>query len=338
MAKAKKLPSGSWRVQVFSHKDINGKSHYESFTAPTKAEAEMKAAAFSATKKSRVKHDLTVADALSGYISAKEAVLSPATVRGYVRMQKKNYSTIEKKKIRSLTSENMQIFVSDLSNTLSPKTVRNVYALLTASIALYAPDMTFKVTLPAKQVKRPVSPSDDVVKVLYDSAYPKLRICLGFAMCGVRRGEICALKYEDINDGVVHIHADMVKDKKGKWIYKEIPKTSGSDRFLRLPDFLIEEIGEGNGFIININPNTVTKQFLKYRNKLGMTIRLHDLRHYFASTAAVLDIPDTYTADMGGWQRGGSVMKSVYQNNIASMSDYYNDRINQHLDDVIKKK
>lgn len=338
MAKAKKLPSGSWRVQVFSYKDTAGKKHYESFTAPTKAEAEMKAAEFAANKRSRIKSGMTVGDAISGYIAAKEAVLSPATVRGYVRMQDNNYSAIEKKKIRSLTSEDMQLFVSDLAKTLSPKTVRNVYALLTASIALYAPDMSFKVTLPAKQVKRPVSPSDDSVKVLYDAAYPKLRICLGFAMCGVRRGEICALKYEDIKDGAAHIHADMVKDKNGKWIYKEMPKTSDSDRFLKLPDFLLDEIGEGKGFIIDINPNTVTKQFIKYRNRLGINIRLHDLRHYFASTAAVLDIPDIYTADMGGWQRGGSVMKSVYQNNITSMSDYYNDRINQHLDNVIKKE
>ena len=35
MATARKLPSGSWRIQVFDHKDVDGKKHYKSFTAPT---------------------------------------------------------------------------------------------------------------------------------------------------------------------------------------------------------------------------------------------------------------------------------------------------------------
>ena len=76
MAKAKKLPSGSWRVQVFSYKDAAGKNHYESFTAPTKAEAEMIAAEFKASKDRKSKHDLTVEEAVNGYIQAKDGVLS----------------------------------------------------------------------------------------------------------------------------------------------------------------------------------------------------------------------------------------------------------------------
>ena len=51
MAKAKKLPSGSWRARAYSYTDADGKKHYESFTAPTRAEAELKASEFMATKK-----------------------------------------------------------------------------------------------------------------------------------------------------------------------------------------------------------------------------------------------------------------------------------------------
>ena len=46
MAKAKKLPSGNWRIRVYSHTDDTGKKHYESFTAPTKQQAEMMGAKF----------------------------------------------------------------------------------------------------------------------------------------------------------------------------------------------------------------------------------------------------------------------------------------------------
>lgn len=41
MPKAKKLPSGNYRCQVFSHKDAQGKKIYKSFTAPTKRQAEL---------------------------------------------------------------------------------------------------------------------------------------------------------------------------------------------------------------------------------------------------------------------------------------------------------
>lgn len=335
MATAKKLPSGSWRVQVYSHSK-DGKKIRESFTAPTKAEAEMRAAEYANRKRRRARHDMTVAEAIEGYINAKEAVLSPSTIRGYARMQKTDYALIEGKRINSLTSEDMQLFVSDLTRRKSPKSVRNAYGLLTASITLYSPDMKFSVTLPAKSKKRPVSPTDNEVRALYDAAYPQLRLCISFAMCGIRRGEMCAFCHEDLSDGVIHIDKDMVKDRHGKWIVKPRPKTDDSDRYVVLPPFVLEQIKPGTGRILNINPNTITKQFIKYRNKLGLSLTFHDIRHYFASTASILGIPDIYTADMGGWDRNSSVMKTVYQNNIKSMSDLYAQKMNEHLDKVIE--
>lgn len=335
MAKAKKLPSGNWRVNAYSHTDENGKQHRVSFTAPTKAEAEMKAAQYANSKKRLSYTDLTVGEAIDRYITAKEAVLSPSTIRGYDRMRKNDYKFIEKKRIKNLSSEDMQLFVSNLAQTKSPKSVRNAYGLLTASIALYAPDMHFNVTLPAKQKKRPVSPTDDAIRALYDAAYPRLKLCISFAMCGIRRGEMCAFTYEDLSNGIIHIDKDMVKDKYGQWIIKPRPKTEDSDRYVTLPPFVLDQIGQGTGRIITITPNSITRQFIKYRNKLGLSLTFHDIRHYFASSASVLGIPDIYTADMGGWNRNSSAMKSIYQNNITSMSEYYANKMNNHLTKII---
>lgn len=84
MPKAKKLKSGSWNVTVFSHIE-DGKRKYESFTAPTKNEALLMAAEFKAGKKRKVQCDLTVGEALDGYIRAKDAcclrALSGDTIR-----------------------------------------------------------------------------------------------------------------------------------------------------------------------------------------------------------------------------------------------------------------
>lgn len=335
--KARKLPSGMWRAQAYAFTDEDGRQHKESFTAPTKAEAEMLANEYKARRKRSLRNDLTVGDAIDGYIRAKEGVLSPSTIRGYVKMRARYFGAIERKKVRSITSEDIQVYISELAGKYSPKTVKNVYALLTPSIALYNPDIVLKVTLPAKRKKRPVSPSDDAVRLLLNNAPPSLRKCIALAMCALRRSEMCALKYEDISDGVAHIHAAIVQDKDDKWIYKPYPKTSDSDRYLKLPRAVLDIIGEGKGYIITCNPETITKRFYDLRKELGLNIRLHDLRHYFASTAAVLDIPDIYTEDFGGWQRGSAVMKKVYQNNIRSMSEYYNEKINAHLDNIIQE-
>lgn len=327
MAKAKKLPSGAYRIRVYSHTE-NGKKIYESITGYNKADVELKAAEFKAIKKRRMRLDLTVKDAIDRYISSKEHVLSPSTLREYRRLQKHNFKEIEHKKIKSISSEDLQRFVNDKAVSLSPKSVRNTYGLLSASIALFQPDIHYRVTLPQKTVFRPESPSDEAVQSLLDNSKGVLHTCILLGIRGFRAGEICALKYEDVQNGIAHIHADMVKGPDKKWHYKEVPKNSGSDRFVRVPD-----LGEGDGFIIPWTPAYLTKRFIYLRNSLGVSVRFHDLRHFFASKAAVLNIPDLYTADMGGWSRGGnsSVMKSVYQNNIRSMSDYYAEKMEEHL-------
>lgn len=328
---AKKLPSGSWRARVYSYTDGSGTRHYESFTAPTQAEAEMLATQFKAKANRKERAKLTVKQAIDGYINAKRKVLSPSTCRAYEQMARMRYDRIANKRVDRLTSEDVQIWISDMSGEVSPKTVRNVYSLLRASIALYSPDKVFRVTLPAKEVKRSVSPSDDVIRALYQNADDKLKRVLILAILGMRRGEIAALKFSDIKDHVAHVHADIVRDPDGEWIYKEIPKTADSDRYVRLPD----DFPDGDGYVVGWLPDTITKRFIEHRNRLGLDLRLHDLRHYFASSAKVIGIPDIYTADMGGWKRDGSVMKAIYQNNIESISEYYAKKMVDHVNKVI---
>lgn len=79
---ATQLKSGNWHTQVFVGLDENGKKIRESFTAPTKWEAEKMAAEYIVNGMKR-KARFTVADAIDGYISAKKNVLAPSTLRGY---------------------------------------------------------------------------------------------------------------------------------------------------------------------------------------------------------------------------------------------------------------
>ena len=336
MATAKRLPSGSYRARVYSHTE-NGRKIYESFTAPTKKEAEMQAAEWAANKDRRKRTDLTVKEAISGYIRAKEGVLSPSTIRGYDRMLRNNYAPIINTPIRKLTSEDLQLFVSELAKNKSSKTVHNVYGLLTAALALYEPDLMFRVTLPAKAKKRPSSPSDEAVATLFREASPTMKKCIALAAFGsCRRGEICALTYDDLDGNILHITKDMVQDKENTWHLKNMPKNSESIRDALLPDEVIDLFQDGSGKLVSYaNPASISKCFTKLRDRLKVNIRFHDLRHYYASIGAVLGIPDNYLADFGGWRRGSSVMKEVYQNNITSMSEVYARKMADHFGKII---
>lgn len=328
MATAKKLPSGNWRVQVFSYTDENGKKHRESITAPTRQEAELKAAAFAVSRNRVISSDLTVKEAIEGYIALKEKVLSPSTIRSYKGMTKK-FTPIDKLRIRKLDNQTIQGFINDLSSEVSPKTVRNVYALLTSALGLYAPELHFKITLPQKADRIVKAPSKAEVDQIYKMSKGELRKAIYLGMLGVRRGEICSVEYEDIEDNLLHIHRDLIRGTDG-WELKEIPKTSESERYVLLPPKFRETLGEGTGRIVDRSPNTITMSFHQLALSCGVSIHLHELRHYFASMAHAMNIPDQYIMAMGGW-KSDHVMKKIYRNSIDDIEKKYREEYAKNI-------
>lgn len=339
MATAKKLPSGNWRVQVFSHTDANGKKVIESFTASTKEEANLWASEFAAKKKRRKTFNLTVYEAIEGYINAKENVLSPSTIRAYRIQLRNNYSTIANTSIKKLTNEQLQIFVSALTEYVTPKSVANIYGLLSSALRFYMPDAVFHVTLPKRAKKRKNAPSDEDIQKLFNIAPPELKKCIALgAFTSMRRGEICALTYGDMEDHIIHVTKDIVQGFDKKWYIKDLPKTEDSYRDCYVPDNVLKLLGSGEKserIIKYKNPTSVTRVFTRIRDSLGLNVCFHDLRHYYASIGAVLGIPDNYLADFGGWKRGSNVMKSVYQNSIKDKSESYAEKMAEHFNKLI---
>ena len=337
MANAKKLPSGSWRVQAFSHKDpVTGKRIYKSFTASTKAEAQRMAAEFMCSSR-EVDGNPTVMECVDSYIESKSGVLSPSTVRGYVRI-KKRLAPLAGTRIQDLRSPDVQYLISDLSRTLSPKSVRNIHSLLMSSIR-QAGDFHFRVTLPSRRPVEYHTPTDTDVKRLIDSAGHDLRIAILLAATGtLRRGEVCALDYSDVlyDFNAVYVHRDMVQDKDNRWIIKEMPKTSGSIRRVQLPKEVIQVIGRGDGFVYPHSPAVLTNSFTALRNRLGLKCRFHDLRHYAASVMHAIGVPDQYIMERGGWT-DDRVLKEVYRNTLSDKTKQFTAMTNKYLSENITR-
>lgn len=339
MSKPNKLPSGSWRIRVYSYTDTDGKKHYESFTASTKEEVKMLAAQFSNNKEIRRSEDITVHDAVSLYIESNSAVLSPSTIRGYYANAKK-MTSIDNLKIRRLTSIDVQTFINDLTKRGSaPKSIKNIYGLLRSALTFCGIDKRFMVHLPTTPKKPKYSPEDEQIITLYQKASQKMKICISLAAFhSLRRGEISALKYADLKGRELYVHSDMVRGVNG-WVHKETPKTDASNRIVYLNDTELELIGSGspNDYIIGIVPAGITKNFSALCNRCGIKMRFHDLRGYFASVAAQF-MPDFYLSNLGGWREGSKVLKDSYQKPVVSIKEGYANKLNEHFEEMIRKK
>lgn len=359
MASAKKLPSGNWRVQVFSHRDSNGKKVMMSFTASTKAEAEMKAAKFANNKDRSATSTMTLSKCIEEYISTRTSTLSPSTIRSYRNMQEKYFKELADKDINKITNADVQRMLNNLQNTvwtdkqgnkklLSCKSISNIYALFSAAIKFKSKDIIFNVELPTENNPDEVKmedyqekqlPSTNEIQLLFNMAYPWLQKCIALAaFSGMRRGEIAALRYKDIVPGEnkLFVHTAYAMDEKNNWVLKP-PKTKGSIRFVNVPKEVIDLLGTGDPeeFIIGYNPNTISKMFIKLRDNMGVDVRFHDLRHYYASIGNILHIPDTVLADFGGWDHNSPVMKEIYQNKVKDISEGYAKKMNDYFSNII---
>ena len=332
MATPKKLPSGKWRAQGF-YRDETGKVHRPSFVASTKAEAARMVAEWQAGK-SMEPSDMAVKDCIERFISSREAVLSPSTIRGYRAMQKKFYGKIEHIRIQSLTSEDLQAYISNFGINHSPKSVRNAYALLSSSLSMFT-DKKYRVTLPQKIEYMRIMPTDDDVRTLMEQANQHLRKAIALAAVGtLREGEVCALRYKDIDRtrNTIHVHSDMVKDQHGKWVIRPCPKTSSSDRYIPLPQQVIDLLGDGEPeeLVYGRTPAAINQGFNRLRARVGLKCRYHDLRSYAASIMHALNIPDQYIQERGGWETD-TILKSVYRNTLSDQSVKYANRANDHF-------
>lgn len=345
MAKAKKLKSGSWRCLAYSHtervwdpkkKDWTEKRIYESFTAPTKKEAELMAAEFAVTKDVKKRpENMTLYEAIDKYIQIKEGVLSPTTVRTYKSARRTHFEDIGDLSIRDINSSAIQSWISDLSKRLQPKTIKNTYGLLAATLDMFNPDLHIKVKLPQKKDSSFYTPSDSDIKTLLSQIEgTELEIAVLLAAFGtLRRGEICALTDQDIHGNCITVNHAFVRDENNEWILKE-PKTVGSKRTIELPEFVIKKMSGIEGYIVKAHPDALSERFRRALKKSGLPkFRFHDLRHYSASILHAIGVPDQYIMQRGGWV-SDHVMKTVYRNVIDEESERQNQKIMAHFNQM----
>lgn len=330
--KATKLPSGSWRVRVYDYTDKDGKQHYKSFTCDDKTlkgkkKCEHMATTWALEKNHAAKLGITFGEALDMYIADREATRSASTIREYKRIREKHMQALMSKSLQKLTQEDIQRCIDQEYKTHSAKTIRNWHGLIYAVLKEYRPDFRVNTNLPKKEQADIYVPSEAEIKeLLAVSKGTELELPILLAAFGpMRRGEICALRYESIDGSRVHVRENMVKDSSKSWLVKA-PKSFAGDRFIDYPDFVAKHWAgskKKKGRITDLNPDNITNQFGRLLVRNGIVddegsprYHFHCLRHFCISYLhAKVKLPDAYIMERGGWENDG-VLKNVYRHTM----------------------
>ena len=358
MATAKKLPSGSWRVQVYAGKDAAGKNQYRSFTRPTKKEAEYEALQWQLHYKeiSRDSSSMTLAEAMDKYIKSKDGILSPSTIRGYDIIRREHLKGLMDQRLNRLTPALIQEAINQeakpyidkhgKTKTPSPKSVRNVHGLLSAVLTEYCPGLRLNTTLPQKQVtEQSILEPEEIAALLraVDGTEMEIPVLLAVWLC-MRSSEITGLTWDcvDFQRGTVTIRQARVRNSRNEWVEKGT-KTTGSTRTVNAPDYILDKLAAAKKdaateYVVNIKGNCLYQRLKTILRKNDLPdIRFHDLRHTAASVMLMLNVPDKYAQRRGGWSTS-TTMKNVYQHTMAAKRSAVDDAIDNYFIRLVQPK
>ena len=340
MSKIKQLPSGKYNSTVYDYTDSAGKRHYKSITAESKREVKQLVAEFLANRsesKNSDKGNTTISEAITQYIESKNNILSPSTLKAYNTILKHNLKSIMPVPLNKLQLSDIQLAINNESESNAPKTVRNINSLLKASILFIDPDFTYKVTLPQREKPDIQIPTEEEMIKIFTAVKGKrieIPIYLG-AVCGMRRSEIIALKWEDVDleKGTLTVRAASVISSDGK-VVRKTTKTTASKRTIRLfaPVLnLLKEAEHTSEYVAGYpHPNRITDTFTTLLKDLDLPhYRFHDLRHYAASTMLLLNLPKNYICSFLGHETE-RMLDTVYGHVMKDKKDALLDIVDTH--------
>lgn len=346
MAKAKQLPSGSWRVRVYD----NESKKYLSFTSklPGKAgknEAEFLAKEWQAgRKKKTVSSQKTIYELVKEYIESKEALLSPSSIRGYYIILNNALGDFGEKKVRLLTEKELQFWVSQNAQKYAPKSVKSQYGLVTAALRQERIQLDFaSVLLPKIQKSDRRIPNEKEIAVILhmiEGTSVELPVTIAVTL-GMRQSEIAGLKWSDYDGESFNIHAAVVPDKHNKYVYKESTKSEASTRVIEVDGILKERLDRAertSEFISPMLPSSVLRKFDQLCEKNGLPhFTMHEQRHGNASMMLAKGVPDKYAMKRLG-QSSPNMIKDIYQHLYQSKEKEVADTVSKAFSEIYDTK
>ncbi len=320
--KARKLTSGSWFIQL----RLGGESI--PITAKTEKECSRQAqfikAEYMAGKRANPSGPIpsklpTLGEATDTYIAKRDAVLSPATIRGYRTIRKSRFSTIMDKSLSDIADDDWQAICNAEAKLCSAKTLKNAWGLLVSVIADTTGNPPPKVKLP--QVisnERPFLETEQIRPFIQAVHGTNIEIPALLALSSLRRSEILALRWEnvDLKKQLIKVRGAAVPNDKHQLVQKKENKNTASNRTvpIMLRELLeaLQAARQDSGMVVRCNEDMILRRINKIcaENKLPL-VGVHGLRHSFVSLAYHLGVPEKIVMEIGGWS-DYQTMRKIY--------------------------
>lgn len=325
MASFKKLNNGSYQATISCGRDANNKQIRKYVTRPTLKECKTAAREIETEYEEGLLlniKNIRLSAWMDEWLKVNKNSLSPSTYGTYKIYINTHFKpALGQLKLFQVHEMHIKEYVNDKLERLSQTTVRKHLLVLNKIL-----NDALKHKNPAKDIKPPAQ-TRYKPHIVTDSEFQSIHYAargskweaaiLLSGWCGMRRGEIFALKWDDINWDNKTIRVDEARSISEDGYVSKAPKSENGFRTIAAPEYLIKLLEKMkkqgmNERIYMGRPDNFTHRFHDIAKKLNMPdIRFHDLRHYHASWLYNQNIPDQHAADRLGHDI--QTLKRIYQ-------------------------
>lgn len=315
----RKRKDGRWEGRYIANRDHMGRAIYRSLYGKTYSEVKqrMKQQRMYPKEKISEAYDVNLGTVLNKWLENNKIRYKPATYLKYQYLIERHIlPSIGKFKVKDLTASNINTFLNiklisgglQTKGALSSSYVRTMALIINAALN-YA--VAEELCAPMKSSIYKPTPRQPKIKTLSHMEYNTLSVyCaenqnltnLGIQIAlntGLRVGEICALKWSDIDikNHLIHVNSTISrvgnKEKKCLWILGA-PKTTAAIRDIPISNkiesiLLTAKQNATSNYVVSENENFINPRTFEYRyhkelNISGVVdINFHGLRHTFAT-------------------------------------------------------
>ena len=353
----RKRKNGTWEGRYTIGYDSHGKQKQKSIYGKTRAEVAKKLSEMTSAIRNGsyiAPRNLTLSEWLEVWLTSYAYIkVRPSTYASYQAYIERHVSPIiGGLQLQKLTTNQLQVFFNekrvngriDGKGGLSPKTIRNIYNMLHEALQqavinkIVSVNVSEGVVLPSKDEKEIIVFKPEEQRAIIEAAQKDR---LGFAIeldffTGLRVGELCALKWSDIDLAAKEFRvrrtlqrvqkktSDIKSKGKRTQIVEGATKTKKGNRVIPLTDTMLQKLlvhkarqlfekrrlGKGysdNGYVFAnefggaIEPSylrDVYERILKNANAPHYTF--HTIRHTFATRAIENDMPVKVVSEILG--------------------------------------
>ena len=322
---------GRWLIRVFAGRGSDGRTRHVNRTVlGTKRDAQRALAKLIADVSGGqvvAGQPMTLVQLVERWLEDIAPQRTPRTVHEYRRLARHDVlPALGAKRLDKLTARDIDgYYRSLLERGLSPASVRRNHALLHASLGravkwgLIGTNPADRASPPATRQAQVDAPAVDEVVRLIEAATTGGDAVLATAMAlaavtGMRRGELCALRWSDIDlelatirvsrslttragqrwegDTKTHQHRDVALDPSTVALLAE--RRAGQEKYaseigteLSADAYVLSTHADGSQPCL---PDSLGRTYWRLANGLGIKTRFHDLRHFTATQALAAGI------------------------------------------------